>query len=623
MLKGCYKHTILTISVLSFFSMFSFQLPGQEDRTHFSRVFNREKPYRIFLPEDYNTSNKHYPVIYYFHGNTGTHELDIEGVDRLVKQNGVILAAWNGRSVDGDLRPYNIGNHSNINYPFQFKDYFAEFVSYIDSTYRTIPDRFHRAIIGHSMGGIMSLYLAGKYPDLVGTAYNSKGSPEFFIGYPSQHSLYHVRYMFGNLLGVRLGFANSTDGELHNLNKEVVQGALRENSLNFTGFVYKGGHAITPDQFKDAFDFVITSFKNPLPDPERWHHSDLYPEFDIRGYEVRSNLTSRGFIEMKGVTKTGFSVCTKAWEPDGISIPGVKITMRTPAIYRPDTRYTLLDYNEKTDTMNFASVMSDERGKITVDVDHDYHQIGIWQPGGKAEITLASYRVNGSGLFLEQRQDNNLGIRLLNRGGSEVRGIKITLFTHTEGVTIKNPVIELPELGSGKLAWLPLDFKITAGNKPTKDGSPFRIRFNLTISDDRQNVWHDEFDAPVYYDVPEFTHIGIDDGDSEIFGSGNGNNIAEPGETVMIYEISNGSHRLRLYYDDPCIDAERLYDEIQPDKWGDGYTLSSLIHISKDCPPGHKIKFLASYEIKDWQEIRRDVTWGIFTMIVGDRSQEK
>ncbi len=32
--------------------------------------------------------------------------------------------------------------------------------------------------------------------------------------------------------------------------------------------------------------------------------------------------------------------------------------------------------------------------------------------------------------------------------------------------------------------------------------------------------------------------IGIDDGDSEIFGSGNGNNIAEPGETVMIYEIS-------------------------------------------------------------------------------------
>jgi hypothetical protein len=76
----------------------------------------------------------------------------------------------------------------------------------------------------------------------------------------------------------------------------------------------------------------------------------------------------------------------------------------------------------------------------------------------------------------------------------------------------------------------------------------------------------------------------------------------------MIYEISNGSKRLRLYYDDPYIDSERLYDEIQPDKWGDGYSLSSHIHISKNCPSGHEIKFLASYEVKDWRKIRRDVT---------------
>jgi hypothetical protein len=545
----------------------------------------------------------------------------MEGVDRLVKQNSVILVAWNGRSVDADLRPYNIGNHSNINYPYQFKDYFTEFVSYIDSVYRTLADRSDRAIIGHSMGGIMSFYLAGKYPDMVGTAFSSKGSPEFFIGYPVQHSLYHVRYMFGNLLGVRLGFANSTNCELHNLNNEVVQGALRENSLDFTSFVYPGGHAITPDQFKDAFNFVVKSFKNPLPDPERWHHADLYPDFDIRGYEVRSNLSKRGFIELRGVTLTGLGIGTKAWEPDGISIPGVIITIKTPAIYRQDSRYTILDYNEKTDSISISNVMSDEKGRITVHTNHDYHQIGIWQKNGKAELTLASYRANGSGLFLDQKHDNSLGIRLLNRGGSEAKGIKITLQTHTEGVKIHNPVIELPKLGSGELAWLPLEFQVTAGNKPTKDGSPFRIRFNLMITDNRQNIWYDEFDAPVWYDVPEFTQIGIDDGDSEIFGRGNGNNIAEQGETVMIYEISNGSNRLRLYYDDPYIDSERLYDEIQPDKWGDGYTLSSLIHISNDCPPGHKIKFLASYEIKDWKEIRRDVTWGIFTIIVGDRSQ--
>ena len=48
----------------------------------------------------------------------------------------------------------------------------------------------------------------------------------------------------------------------------------------------------------------------------------------------------------------------------------------------------------------------------------------------------------------------------------------------------------------------------------------------------KDQTWTDEFEVPVMYDVPEFTNLGIDDGDSEIFGSGNGNNIAEPGESV-------------------------------------------------------------------------------------------
>ncbi len=620
---GCSgKNKILALGGLSLLLMISFRLAAQEDKTHFSRVFGREKPYRIFLPDDYSASGKRYPVIYYFHGNTGSHELDIAGVDSLVRHNGVILVAWNGRSADNDLRPYNIGNHSNINYNVQFKDYFLEFVNYIDSTYRTLPDRAHRALIGHSMGGIMSFFLAGKYPDMVGTAYNSKGSPEFFIGYPSQHTLYHVRYMFMNLLGVRLGFANSTEGELHNLNREVVAGALRERDLDFRDFTYEGGHAITADQFRDAFNFVINSFNNPVRDPERWNHADLYPDFDVWGYEIRSNLDKRGFIEMKGVTATGLGICTKRWEPDGISIPGVQMTVRTPARYRPDTEYNLFDYNETTDKKRVSIVTSDRGGRITFPVNHEYHQFGIWQRGDPPEITLASYRVNGSGHFLEQKGINSLSLRLLNRGGSNAGAMSVALSTPTAGVTIINPVIRLMKLGSGEPDWLPADFKVNAANPPTRDGSPFRIRFDIAITDDKSHTWKDEFDAPVYYDVPEFTQIGIDDGDSGIFGSGNGNNIAEPGETIMIYEISKGSHRLRLYYDDPYIDGERLYDEIQPDKWGDGYSLSSLVHISKDCPAGHKIKFLACYEIKDWQTIRRDVTWGTFTITTGVKSNE-
>jgi len=73
-------------------------------------------------------------------------------------------------------------------------------------------DRSHRAVIGHSMGGIM-FFLAGKYPDMIGAAYNSKGSQSSLLVILLKHSLYQVRYMFKNLYGVRLAFCEQSNGE--------------------------------------------------------------------------------------------------------------------------------------------------------------------------------------------------------------------------------------------------------------------------------------------------------------------------------------------------------------------------------------------------------------------------
>jgi enterochelin esterase-like enzyme len=593
-------------------------LEAQEDHSHFSSVFNREKPYRIFLPADYHKSEKRYPVIYYFHGNTGNHMLDIEGVSGLVDQNSVILVAWNGRSVESDIRPYNIGNHSNIKYEVQFKDYFREFIDHIDNTYRTLPDRKSRGTIGHSMGGIMSFFLAGKYPDLIGAAYSSKGSPEFFIGTPSRHSLFQVRHMFRNMSGIKVGFSTSNECELYYLNNEVINGGLNETGIDFSYTEYKGSHDITPEQFKDAFNFVVNAFKNPLPVPSRWHHADLYPDFEVWGYEVKSNIFKPGFIDLKGVTKSGLTISTKAWMPDGPVIPGTVINIITPSAYLPQKDYTLIDYNQTTNEIVNKTVRSDTLGRISFEVNHEVHQAGIFRKGDPPEITLAGYRVNGSGLFLDHNKESSISIKLFNRGGSRAENIKAVLTTEKDGVSITKNTVYLKRLEQGDTMWVPMPYKVTASNNPPKDGSPFRIRFNLSITDAQKQAWVDEFDAPVFFEAGEFTQIGIDDGDSEIFGSGNGNNIAEPGETVMIYEISNGSRRLRLYYDDPYIDGERLYDEIQPDKWGDGYSLSSLIHIAENCPTGHKIRFLAYYEVKDWKKIRRDVTWGTFSITIGD-----
>ena len=60
--------------------------------------------------------------------------------------------------------------------------YFPELVDYIDNNYRTIADREHRATAGLSMGGFMSFWVSGKYPDMISSASNFMGSSEFLVG---------------------------------------------------------------------------------------------------------------------------------------------------------------------------------------------------------------------------------------------------------------------------------------------------------------------------------------------------------------------------------------------------------------------------------------------------------
>lgn len=589
---------------------------AQLDTAHHSAVFNGTKPYRIYLPLEYAAQPaKKYPVIYYFHGNKGDHKIPFDSVASLVNRTGIILVCWNGRSVPEDDRPYNIGYHSNINYPFQFKDYFLELVQHIDSTYRTLPDRNHRALIGHSMGGIMSFLLAGKHPDMVSVAVNSKGSPEFFVGTPARHTLYQQRYMFMNFEGVKLRFQNGgPTEELVHLNTEVHKAALQEPFLHYDYQAYDGPHQLNFEQFRDAFDFTAQALKQPLPKPNRWHHADIYPNFDIWGYRISSNLATPGFIELHGVTSGGLTTMTRKWQPDGGGIPGTELHIQTAPIYQPNGNYTLLDFDQQNDTIRLSTVTADAKGSLRFSSDHRPHIFGIRTKNSPAEIVLADFQASGNKHLLLHKQPTTLRLRLLNRGSQTARGLSVKLSTSTPGVYIQNPEIPLTEIPAGQLAWSPATFSVTAANEPPADGSSPYIRFQVEIKDKEGHVWKDEFEALAMFDVPEFTAIGIDDGDSEIFGSGNGNNIAEPGETIMIYQYS---HRTKLYFEDPYIESEKLHDDLQPDKWGDGYALSSLIRISKNCPPGHVIRFLACYEVKEWKTIKRNVTWGTFSITVG------
>ena len=162
-------------------------------------MFGEIRNYRIFLPPGYfDNPQKKYPVIYFMHGWSQRYfgdggqayaefdkgdENNGDNIANFVSAHEVIVVKSDGYNRSPDekyyLRPYNIGPVETFR---QFPIYYPELIDYIDTHYRTIADREHRAISGLSMGGFMTFWIGGKYPDLFSAAGNFCGSAEFVVG---------------------------------------------------------------------------------------------------------------------------------------------------------------------------------------------------------------------------------------------------------------------------------------------------------------------------------------------------------------------------------------------------------------------------------------------------------
>ena len=59
-----------------------------------------------------------------------------------------------------------------------------------------------------------------------------------------------------------------------------------------------------------------------------------------------------------------------------------------------------------------------QEGRISFSVNHQSHQVGIYEKNGPPEIVFVEHKVNGKGIFLDHKKECNLRFGLLNRGGS-------------------------------------------------------------------------------------------------------------------------------------------------------------------------------------------------------------
>jgi predicted alpha/beta superfamily hydrolase len=142
----------------------------------------RKRQLRIYLPPGYASTDKRYPVLYMHDGQNlfddatsyvgewkvdetldalareGKLELIVVGIDNGQEKRMNELNAWdNPRFGAGEGR--------------QYMDFIVKTVKpLIDSTYRTLPDRDNTAVMGSSMGGLISHYAINQYPGVFSKA---------------------------------------------------------------------------------------------------------------------------------------------------------------------------------------------------------------------------------------------------------------------------------------------------------------------------------------------------------------------------------------------------------------------------------------------------------------------
>jgi len=164
-----------------------------------------KEPRRMYvcLPRDYNSSGKRYPVLYMFDGHNVFYDSHATygkswGMKEFLARTGLsLIVAAIECNPEGERR---MNEYAPWDYEIPELGYMeglgkvtmdwmcGPFKQYVDSTYRTIPDRENTLIAGSSMGGLMALYAVTAYNDVYSRA--AALSPCFWAGGHKLHSLF-------------------------------------------------------------------------------------------------------------------------------------------------------------------------------------------------------------------------------------------------------------------------------------------------------------------------------------------------------------------------------------------------------------------------------------------------
>ena len=167
------RKAILLVWIFMTFSAVSQYSKVMDNLTLTSKILGCERKYAIYLPPDYETSKRKYPVLYLLHGSgddqTGWVQFgDVLQITDKAIENGLATPMI---IVMPDAQSGQKGYFNSFDGEWNYESFFFdEFVPFIEKKYRIRSEKRFRAIAGLSMGGGGAFIYALRHPEMFSSA---------------------------------------------------------------------------------------------------------------------------------------------------------------------------------------------------------------------------------------------------------------------------------------------------------------------------------------------------------------------------------------------------------------------------------------------------------------------
>ncbi|MDR0692818.1 MAG: esterase family protein [Prevotellaceae bacterium] len=184
--------------------LFAQQSTVSETQKVKSDILKMERNYAVYLPQSYNNSDQHYPVLYLLHGSGDDHTGWVQFgqvqhiADKAISEGKAAPMIIVMPDANAKVRGYFNQPDGSFDYE---RFFFEELIPHVEKNYRVRSERRYRAISGLSMGGGGTIYYTLHHPEVFAAAaplsattsawlrHETKATPEQLAAHIRKHNL--------------------------------------------------------------------------------------------------------------------------------------------------------------------------------------------------------------------------------------------------------------------------------------------------------------------------------------------------------------------------------------------------------------------------------------------------